>query len=157
MVAIAAWVGQHYDIVHRLALEAKGTRGVATAEPLGAGEYRLRLALDAAIYTRSYRGALPGGDPNSNAEFSVPVAFNPADPARFLPAGQSYLPTAITAVLFCIGMGCVLFARRTAAAAERARRLSRLKAEEDRKRRKHRGKHPHSHHEHHHGASNRPA
>lgn len=155
LVIAAAWIGNKNNIVRQLTLEATGTHGMATAEPLAAGEYRLRLSLESAIYARSYKGELRGGDANSNAEFSVPVVFDPTDPARFLPSGQSYAPAIVTALLFVLGMTCALLARRAAFAAQRVQRLARLKAEEDRKHKKHRHKHRHQH-GHHHGTSNRP-
>ena len=145
-VGVAAWVAQKHDVLHRLMLDIYGTRGMATAEPLGAGEYRLRLALESEIYARGYSGVLSGGDPTSNAEFSVPVVYDPADPIRFLPAGQSYASAVVAGLLFLLGMICVLLARRALYAAERMRRLSQQRAELERSRRKHHQKHRHGHH-----------
>lgn len=155
LVIVAAGIGQKHNVAHQLTLEATGMRGMATAEPLAANEYRLRLALETAIYSRSYRGELSGGDPDSNAEFSVPVVYDPTDPARFLPSGQSYLPAVLTGVLFLLGMTCVLFARRTAVSVNRMQQLARMRAEEERRRKK-KHRHKHHHHGHEHGASNRP-
>ena len=87
---------------------------MATAEPLAAGEYRLRMALESSIYARGYSGKLPGADSENNTEFSVPVVYDPADPIRFLPSGQTYVPAVISGLLFLLGMTCVLMARRTA-------------------------------------------
>jgi hypothetical protein len=159
LIAIGAWVGQTHNLLRQLTLEASGTHGMGTAEPIGSGEYRLRLALEHSIFSRSYKGKLRGGDPSSNTEFSIPVVYDPKDPARFLPSGQSYAATAICGLLFLLGMTCVLLARRAAYAAENMQRMSRLRAEEMRKRKKHRHKHRHHHHHHHehHGTSNRSA
>lgn len=152
LVGVAAWIAQYSDLLRRLTLDIKGDRGTAIAEPFGPGEYRLRLALGSSIYARIYKGTLPGADLESNAEFSVPVVFDPADPGRFIPADRSYVPAVVSGLLFLLGMALVLTARRAASAAERIQRLSRLKAEEDRRHKRHKGKHRHHAH-HHHGAA----
>ena len=153
LVGVAAWVAQANDVLHRLTLEVNGTRGMATAEPLAAGEYRLRMALDSSIYARSYSGRLRSAESENNAELSVPVVYDPADPIRFLPSGQAYVSAVISGLLFLLGMTWVLMARRTAFAAARIQRLSRLKAEEERKRKEHRARQKRRHHqEHQHGA-----
>lgn len=150
LVTAGAWVGQRNDVYRRLSLEIRGTRGMATAEPLGADTYRLRLPLESSIYTRMYKGELPGGSAGINAAFSIPVVFEPSNPTHFMPLGLPHIATAVSGLLFVLGMACALTARRMGAAIERTMRLSRLKAEEQSKRKKHRRHHrKHSGHHHH--------
>ncbi len=158
-VGLGAWVGQSNNVVERLKLDTSGTRGVAIAEPFGPNEYRLRLSLDSAIYARVYKGVLPGASSDTTKEFSIPVAYDPAQPGHFLPAGLSYLPAFGAGSLFILGMAFVLFARRATVVAVRMQQLSQARADEER-RRKAKKKSKHRHHRERsrsHGDVHRPA
>jgi len=163
-VALGAWVGNSNNLAQRFMLDLRGERAVATAEPLGPNQYRLRFSRHDAIYARQYTGELHGSSAESTKEFTVPIVFDRAEPAKFLPAGLSYKPAFGAGALFLLGMALVLFARRAALAAVRYQELSRQRAEEEqrkRERRKQRKQHKHHHHEgghhHHSDAHHRPA
>ena len=155
LIGVAAWIAQSNDIVRRLALDFKGSRGMATVEPMGPDQYRMRFTQESAIYSRLYKGKIAGAQEGAES-FQIPIVFEPSDPGRFLPAGLSYKPAIFAGLLFVAGMAISLYARRGAYAAARLQSQlaqASVKQKPVKGDRQH-GKHRHRSH-HHHGTSHR--
>jgi hypothetical protein len=111
LVGAAMVVAQRVGLRETFMLDWRGTATEGSAERIGEDRYRLSHRTPAAIQARTYTGNIPVTRAEGK-RFPVKLVYNPADPSEFQPRGLSYVPTAIVAVLFVGGMGCVLYARR---------------------------------------------
>jgi hypothetical protein len=111
IVAGSILVARHYEVGRNIGFDFQGERVQGTAEPNDDGSYRLRYEEDGGIHARNYEGGF-GLQRTSDETFDVTLAVNPDKPGRFQPAGLSYAPGAASLLIFCVGMACVLHARR---------------------------------------------
>ena len=111
IVIVSIGVARFYGVHRHIGFDFQGERVEGTAEPREDGSYRLRYEKDGGIHARTYRGGF-GLQRTDDVPFDVKLAVNPDKPGRFQPAGLSYVPGACSLVIFCVGMVCILHARR---------------------------------------------
>jgi uncharacterized membrane protein YedE/YeeE len=111
LVGLSIFLAQRWDAVPRLSLDFRGERAHGTAERSEDGAYRLRLDLGDRILSRTYEGGF-GFQSSDKRIFDVTMAYDPQDPTDFQPATISYVPGTIVGLVFALGMGSILYARR---------------------------------------------
>jgi len=111
IVIVSIGVARYYGVHRHIGFDFQGERVEGTAEPREDGKYRLRYESNSGIHARTYEGGF-GLQRTDDVPFDVTLAVNPDKPGRFQPAGLSYVPGAIALVIFCVGMACILHARR---------------------------------------------
>lgn len=111
LVGCSVYLAQRWDIMQRLSLDFRGERSSGTAERGDEGTYRLRLDMGDRILSRTYEGGF-GMQSTNGRIFDVTMAYDPADPTDFQPATISYFPGILVGLLFALGMGSILYARR---------------------------------------------
>lgn len=111
-VLVASYLAYRTRLAEALALDLKGARGEAQAEFSASGECRLRFeAPSGTIYRRTYAGGFGLQRPKSPVA-DVEIAYDPAKPERFQPAGISYVPAGVAGALFALGLYLVVSARK---------------------------------------------
>lgn len=111
LVTASIVVARYYELGRHIGFDFQGERVTGTAEPNEDGSYRLRYETADGIHALSYRGGF-GLQTIKDNEFEVQLARDRERPGRFQPSGLSYLPGALTLIIFCSGMACMLHARR---------------------------------------------
>ncbi len=112
LVTVSIFVARYFELNQHIGLDLQGERIQGSAEPTEDGAYRLRYeATDGGIHARTYRGGF-GLQATADHPFEVELVRDPETPGRFQPAGLSYLPGVLTLMIFCVGMACILHARR---------------------------------------------
>ena len=111
IVLVSILVARYFEVHRHIGFDFQGERVRGTAEPREDGKYRLRYESDGGIHARTYEGGF-GLQRTDDVPFDVKLAVNPEKPGRFQPAGLSYVPGGISLLIFCMGMACILHARR---------------------------------------------
>jgi len=118
-VLLASFIAQRTGVGKSGPLDLKGARGPATVERSPDGVNRIRFeAPSGAIYRQRYDGGFGFQRPTGPIS-DITVAYDPTNPEDFQPAGVSYVPGAVSLLLFFVGMAFVLHARRVATRARR--------------------------------------
>ena len=111
IVTASIFVARYFELQLHIGLDLQGERVMGSAQPNENGSYRLRYETEDGIHARTYRGGF-GLQETSDRPFDVQLVRDPEKPGRFQPAGLSYLPGVLTLAIFCVGMACILHARR---------------------------------------------
>ncbi len=111
IVTVSIFVARYFELALHIGLDLQGERVMGTAQPNEDGSYRLRYETEGGIHARTYRGGF-GLQDTADHPFDVQLVRDPEQPGRFQPAGLSYLPGVLTLAIFCVGMACILHARR---------------------------------------------
>ncbi len=111
LVTVSIFVARYFELGQHIGLDFQGERVSGSAEPTDDGAFRLRYEAEDGIHARTYRGGF-GLQETADHPFDVDLVADPEKPGRFQPAGLSYLPGVLTLMIFCVGMACILHARR---------------------------------------------
>jgi len=119
LVGLSVYFAQRWDVMQRLSLDFRGERAQGSAERIENGMHRLRLDMGDRILSRTYEGGF-GTQSSGKRVFDLTMAYDPGDPTEFQPATISYIPGAVVGLLFALGMGSILYARRIVQQVRRA-------------------------------------
>lgn len=119
-VLLASFIAQRTGVGKTGPLDLKGARGPATVERSPDGASLIRFETPSGdIYRQRYEGGFGFQRPTGPIS-DITVAYDPNNPEDFQPAGVSYIPGAVSLLLFFVGMALVLHARRVATRGRRA-------------------------------------
>ena len=103
LVVAAMLVANHTGLMDSLGLDFKGEQAVGRAEMDPNGRCILRFEdPTGAIRRKQYDGGF-GFQRLNNGVTEIRVVYDPSDPDSFQPAGLSYVPGVVTAILFLSG------------------------------------------------------
>ncbi|MCL4215767.1 MAG: hypothetical protein KJ052_01985 [Candidatus Hydrogenedentes bacterium] len=112
LLILAFLIAHGTDLPAKVHLDLDGVRVLGTAEPLTQDQWRLRYQReDGAIVARQYSGGFGWQSPTPPGHV-VRIVYDPANPHSFQPVGLSYVPGAITAVLFTASLYLLLRVRK---------------------------------------------